>query len=102
MAGAGSAGQIGRTEAPAEQRQERQEVIVFVARRRDGHVLILRRNVRHGGVWHGVSGAVEPNETMLDAALRELAEETRLGSSDVTFGGSTRYRYRRPVDESGV
>jgi 8-oxo-dGTP pyrophosphatase MutT (NUDIX family) len=57
------------------------EIQVFVHRApgHDSHeVLVLRRSVRHGGYWHTVAGAVEPEEAGADAALRELSEETGL------------------------
>ncbi|MDR1433115.1 MAG: NUDIX domain-containing protein [Puniceicoccales bacterium] len=39
-----------------------------------------------GRFWFMVGGKIEPGETILDAAKRELFEETGIGSSDVEFG----------------
>lgn len=44
-----------------------------------GHqYLLLRRIPSRGGFWQGVSGAVEPDEALDEAAIRKLGEETRL------------------------
>jgi 8-oxo-dGTP pyrophosphatase MutT (NUDIX family) len=40
--------------------------------------LLLRRVPSEGGFWQGVTGGVEPPETLDEAAIRELTEETRL------------------------
>jgi mutator protein MutT len=42
-----------------------------------GHLLICRRpaHKRHGGLWEFPGGKIEPGETDLDAAARELHEE---------------------------
>ncbi|MDJ0973116.1 MAG: NUDIX domain-containing protein [Planctomycetota bacterium] len=46
--------------------------------------LMLRRTPKGGGFWQGVSGRVEPGDaTYLDAAFRELAEETGLPRAGV-------------------
>jgi 8-oxo-dGTP pyrophosphatase MutT (NUDIX family) len=45
---------------------------------RDGAVLILRRSQRvatHRGLWAGVSGYIEPGETPVETAYKELGEE---------------------------
>jgi 8-oxo-dGTP pyrophosphatase MutT (NUDIX family) len=39
-------------------------------------VLLLKRVPRLGGFWQGVTGALEPGESLADAASRELFEET--------------------------
>lgn len=36
--------------------------------------------------WAPVGGGIDPGETMLEAAVRELEEETGLTEGDVTFG----------------
>lgn len=48
--------------------------------RRDGRYLLCRRpfHKRHGGLWEFPGGKLEPGESLLDAARRELAEELRL------------------------
>jgi len=42
----------------------------------DGKVLLLRRSPERGGFWQQVTGRVEAGETPLEAARRELGEET--------------------------
>lgn len=55
----------------------RREVVIVV--RRDGkEFLALLRSQAKGGYWNPPAGGVEPGETPLQAAQRELAEETGL------------------------
>jgi dATP pyrophosphohydrolase len=54
------------------------EVAVFVTRKSDAEVLIVHRSPEQGGYWHVVAGGVEPAETVVEAAERELQEETGL------------------------
>ena len=42
---------------------------------RDGDVLLLER-ASHPGYWQSVTGSQEANETLLETACREVAEET--------------------------
>ena len=36
--------------------------------------LLLRRTPEHGGFWQGVTGAPEPGESDIDAAIRDYPE----------------------------
>ena len=56
------------------------QVLVYPARTRGCHweYLLLRRIPDRGGFWQGVTGGVEEGEDLLEAAVRELAEETGL------------------------
>lgn len=59
----------------------KQKVMVFIARPKDdGFELLARRNApskNHGGDrWYMVTGNVEPNESLEQAAAREAYEET--------------------------
>ncbi len=53
-----------------------QEVVVVV--RRQGELLVMRRAPERLGYWSLVAGGLEPDELALDAAQRELLEETSL------------------------
>lgn len=59
-----------------------------------GRILILRRSgkvMTYRGLWAAVSGSIEPGEKPLEAAAREIAEETGLNGSDISLvkaGGS--------------
>src|SRR6476660_9051826 len=59
------------------------EVAIFVTRRSGSEVLILHRSPRQGGYWHVVAGGVEAGETAIEAADRELREETGLVAATV-------------------
>ncbi len=54
------------------------EVAIFVTRRERSEVLIAHRSPGQGGYWHTIAGGIEDGETPLEAATRELAEETGL------------------------
>ncbi len=55
-------------------------VLVYPARRKDDRLeyLLLKRIKSRDGVWQGVTGRVEEDEDVSDAARRELIEETSL------------------------
>jgi 8-oxo-dGTP pyrophosphatase MutT (NUDIX family) len=61
------------------------EVAVFVTRRDGRDILLLHRSRAQGAYWHVVAGGVEPGETFVAAAERELREETGL-VAEVTDG----------------
>ena len=61
------------------------EVAVFVTRKSNSEVLLVHRSPEQGAYWHVVAGGVEPGETALKAAERELLEETGL-VAEVTAG----------------
>jgi 8-oxo-dGTP pyrophosphatase MutT (NUDIX family) len=52
------------------------EVLIHV--RRGEEFLVAHRSPDGGGYWHTIAGGLEPGETFLAAALRELREETGL------------------------
>ena len=54
------------------------EVAVLVTRRNGREALLLHRAPEGGAYWHVVAGAIEPGETPVAAAARELLEETGL------------------------
>ena len=59
----------------------RPESILVVVHARDGRVLMLER-VTPPRFWQSVTGSLEAGETPLEAARRELAEETGLVAAE--------------------
>jgi putative (di)nucleoside polyphosphate hydrolase len=60
--------------------------VVLVVRRDDGRVLAFER-ADQPGQWQLPQGGLEPGESPVDAAWRELGEETGLGPADVELVG---------------
>lgn len=56
--------------------------VVIVVRRDDGHLLAFERKEPRGA-WQLPQGGIDPGETPVDAAWRELGEETGLDSTHV-------------------
>jgi dihydroneopterin triphosphate diphosphatase len=52
------------------------QVVIFAETERGCEFLLLRRIASHGGFWQSVTGSLEGRETHLEAAVRELHEET--------------------------
>ncbi len=74
------------------------QVLVYPVREIDDgwEYLLLRRIESIGGFWQGVTGASEKGEDLLDAAKRELLEET---SYIPNFIYQTDYSYKIKVEE---
>jgi 8-oxo-dGTP pyrophosphatase MutT (NUDIX family) len=62
------------------------EVAIFVTRRGRSEVLIAHRSPQQGSYWHTIAGGIEGGETPLEAAARELAEETGLTGVELVAG----------------
>ncbi len=62
------------------------ESIQVLLRTPEGTYLLLKRIEREGGFWQPVTGFIEPGESPVHAALREVREETGL---DLTREGLT-------------
>jgi len=56
---------------------KRPESVLVVVHTRDGHALMLHR-VAPSRFWQSVTGSLEADETPLEAAVREIGEETGL------------------------
>ena len=65
---------------------EPRRTISVVVTRDDGKVLLLQRTQARGGRWQPVTGKVEPGESTVAAAQRELREETGLESVVAPLG----------------
>ena len=58
------------------------QVVIFADGPRERHYLLLRRVASHGGFWQSVTGSLEADETHKQAAVREVLEETGIGSRE--------------------
>ena len=52
------------------------QVVIFSETQGAREFLLLRRVASHGGFWQSVTGSLEEAETHLEAAVREVREET--------------------------
>ena len=61
------------------------QVCVFLYRQQNGkrEYLLLHRVASRGSFWQGVTGAPEEGETLLQAAIREVLEETGFTRSKI-------------------
>ena len=66
--------------------EEPRRTVSVVVTREDGRVLLLERTVARGGFWQPVTGRVDAGESPVQAAQRELFEETGLVSVVVPLG----------------
>jgi putative (di)nucleoside polyphosphate hydrolase len=73
----------------------RQGVGVMLVNSR-GLVFAGKRNDVAGGAWQMPQGGVEPNETELDAALRELREETGISAVEILGESAAPLSYELP------
>ena len=70
---------LGQTVDTADRPLVTVDVVIFALRDRDLQVLLIRRgNWPHEGMWAIPGGAVDLEETLEEAALRRLEEETGL------------------------
>jgi 8-oxo-dGTP pyrophosphatase MutT (NUDIX family) len=67
---------------------------VLVYLHRGEAFLLLRRTAELGGFWQGVTGAPEPGESDVDAAVREVREETGYDVADSIRPIGYRYEIR--------
>nr|BAL58927.1 nucleotide phosphate derivative pyrophosphohydrolases, MutT/NUDIX family protein [Candidatus Acetothermum autotrophicum] len=74
------------------------QVLVYAVRRVGDHweYLLLRRILSRGGFWQGVTGGVRQNEGLVEAARRELLEETGLVPALLE---RVDYSYSFPLDD---
>ena len=60
--------------------------LIFLTRG-DDVLMLHRRNPPNQGQWNGVGGRLEPGESPLAGALREVVEETGYTLADIQFRG---------------
>jgi lipoyl(octanoyl) transferase len=63
--------------------------IVKAAIHTDTHILLLKRTENAGGFWQPITGRIEKGETPLQAAVREVREETAIERFEVEDLGVT-------------
>ncbi len=67
--------------ASAPRRYKRPESVLVVVHTRDGQALLLNR-IGPPEFWQSVTGSLKQDESPVEAAVRELFEETRLRAGD--------------------
>jgi len=61
------------------------QVIVMAVHSPEPEVLLLKRTLARGDFWQPVTGMIEPDETPVEAATRELQEETGLSGQPISM-----------------
>jgi 8-oxo-dGTP pyrophosphatase MutT (NUDIX family) len=77
------------------------QILVYICRcptSETTEYLLLKRIPDNGGFWQGVTGAAEPGETLIQAAQREVREET--GYQRFIRFTPLDFRYSYPLDRA--
>jgi len=56
------------------------QIVIFAETERGREFLLLKRVASHGGFWQPVTGSLENEETHVEAAVREVGEETGISA----------------------
>lgn len=71
-----------------------QEVATLVFAIRNGNILLIRKLRGLGaGKINGPGGRLEPGESLLDCAIREVEEELRVTPTGLEYGGDIRFQF---------
>lgn len=64
--------------------------------RKNNQLLLLNRNKEPNmGLWNGVGGKIEPNESPYEGAIREALEETGISLKELKFSGNAVWKSNR-------
>lgn len=67
--------------------------------RKSDKILLLNRNKKPNmGMWNGVGGKIEENETPYEGIIRETFEETGIELSSVTYKGMSFLKVRTSLE----
>ncbi|MFJ8353421.1 NUDIX hydrolase [Bacillus paramycoides] len=72
--------------------------------RKGDNILLLNRNKKPTmGMWNGVGGKIEDNETPYEGVIRETFEETGIQLQSVTYKGNVIFKEKdEPRDSDGM
>lgn len=69
--------------------------------RKGGEILLLNRNKKPTmGMWNGVGGKIEDNETPYEGVIRETFEETGIQLHSVTYKGNVIFKDKDELEDS--
>lgn len=73
-------------------------ITVFIQNTDGQYLLIRRASSQHYGIWQPVTGKIEKNETAIDAAYREMIEETAIVPDKLYFANHVETFYHEQLD----
>lgn len=76
----------------------RENVQVYIYSQECGKVLMLKRTEKKAGYWQPVCGGIEAGETLIEAGLREVYEETGVKEYKELIRLANEYEYNEPKD----
>lgn len=75
------------------------QIKVNIILRNGGNVLVLKRSKKDGGFWQTITGTIEKDENLLDAARREIKEETSIKDIKSEFGPIHYFTWKKGKDD---
>lgn len=76
----------------------RENVQVYIYSQECRKVLMLKRTEEKAGYWQPVCGGIEAGETLIEAGLREVYEETGVKEYKELIRLANEYEYNEPKD----